>query len=57
MRTQASILSKGYSRPLNPWFMFQTIVIITANVKVKLIMNLRLLTTAVYQDDTILEET
>ena len=49
MPTQASALSKGYSRPLNPWFMFKTIVIFTANIKVQLIMNLCLLTTAVYQ--------
>jgi len=31
MPTQASILSKGYSRPSNLWFMFQAIVIFTAS--------------------------
>ena len=57
MPTQVSTLSKGYSYPYNPWFMFQTIVIFRANMEVQAIMNVCSLTRTVYQDDILLQET
>jgi hypothetical protein len=48
--TQAITLSKQYSYPSNPQVhVSQTMVIVTANIKVQVIMNLRPLTTAVYR--------
>jgi len=58
MHTQASMLSKQYSYPSNPEVhVSQKMVIFTANIKVQAIMNLCLLTTAVYQDKIIFQET
>ena len=58
MPTQASTLSKEYSDPSNPEVhVSQTMVIITENIKVQVIMSICLLTTAVYQGDILLQET
>jgi len=58
MPTQAITLSKQYSYPSNPEDQVsQTMVIFTANIKVQAIMRFCLLTTAVYQDGILLQET
>jgi hypothetical protein len=58
MPTQAITLSKQYSYPSNPEVhVSQTMVIVTANIKVQAIINLRPLTKVVYQDDILLQET
>jgi len=58
MPTQASTWSKEHSYPSNPEIhVSQTMVIVTAFIKIQAIMNLCLVTTAVYQDEIILQET
>jgi hypothetical protein len=58
MPTQASMLAKECSYQPNPEVHVSqtTKVIFTANIKVQTIMNLSLLTTAVYQGDILLQE-
>jgi hypothetical protein len=58
MPTQARTWSKEHCYPSNPEVhISQTMVIVTAIIKVQAVINLCLVTTAVYQDEIILHET